>query len=117
MSTSFQDDDYAREKSLEVAKDKYAAERLCALMMELSEMHYSAAWLHDLEFLIWGDIKKDEGVQFAGGLSWASELLLKQHAKEAGGWWYFTMEHGELFEPAEEFQKRYDAWKLERPTR
>lgn len=92
------------------------AEDLRELMGDLSRHYWSATWLVDLEYILWGvatgdrtwsprDVTDDE----AQRLGWL--------ANECGGWWSWARgEGGARFVPMGEWLTMYEAWKARLAT-
>lgn len=71
--------------------DLAAARELRALMSEVSEDHYAAGWLVNLEFILWRLIfeNTEEGFGF-GPLSFENRSRLIELTHRCQGWWIYS---------------------------
>jgi hypothetical protein len=88
-----------------------AGASLLALMQTISEDHYCAGWLTNLEFRIWARVTGDDVSRF--GLSALSEHTIQQlrdFSEHAGGWWIWRDQEN-VFIPLNEWCALYAAQK------
>jgi hypothetical protein len=79
----------AREASLKMALDPYAAEALDLLMRDISENKWCAVWDCELEYTLWEQINGD-GFKAGIGHVRAEDMAQLRHlSKKAGGWWTY----------------------------
>lgn len=93
--------------------DRTAAELLRLLMSELSQEHYCAGWLTDLEHHLWEIAKapKGRGKFGFGEVERKWRLALHQLADYSQGWWIHTGGGGEKFVALAECKRIHQAWK------
>lgn len=65
---------------------EYAAKLLEELMSEISEDHYCAGWMGDLEYDLWRMMASNDHHYGLCRVSDESIKLLRQYAEDAGGW-------------------------------
>lgn len=79
---------------------------LKSLMSEISEEHWCAGWLIDLEYILWEAVEGISQSTYDGKVS-----ELKDLRDGCNGWWYFDSINGNMFENIEDFKIRYNKWK------
>lgn len=97
------------EKEYQKSKDVHCAKRLAERMSDISEDHYCAGWLNDLEFTLWSML---QGGDRSFGFSDVSECdlnELKELYDRAGGWWAWEKDKRcKTFMVTEEWVKYYE---------
>lgn len=81
---------------------EYAKELLRIEMSEISEDHYAAGWMSNLEYELWEIVLKGGGEYGMGVVDPEMVSRLKQFAADAGGWWTH-----ERFVPMDEWHVMY----------
>jgi hypothetical protein len=91
IEAAWKDMEPAARRSLEAAKDQDAAAVLCWFMAELSEEHWFAGWLIDLEFYLWELLQKGPPDPALLGCVTEPDIAeLKNLHERAGGWWQWS---------------------------
>lgn len=96
-------------------QDVEAAILLLSLMSEISEDHYCAGWLINLEFILWETIFESPNKYFGDSpISIANIAKLLELTYRCQGWWTWSDDQkGETFLPYEEWLPIYsESWKL-----
>ena len=80
------------------------------LMREISETAWSAGWMQDLEYSLWGYLENGSGAY--GHMEIDDDLIrrLDDLSREAGGWFVYGPS-GEQFVPLDRWKELYRAWK------
>lgn len=69
-------------------------------MENISELGYSAGWMHGLEYELWEAIWLEGEIQYGEYLISANEIkLLKFLAVQSRGWWQWSDGLGPVFKP------------------
>lgn len=99
-----------REAALARSLDRDAAGSLAVLMSEISEDHYCASWLVDLEFILWGMLQGgDRGFGFSD-VAEEEIAALRRLSEKCGGWLAWREEAGgEMFVTLDEWAPQYAA--------
>ena len=90
-------DRVVQQAALRVALDESAACQLAGLISEISEDHFSAGWLHGLEFTLWNMLHGDDRRFGMGKVSQENIDRLRHLHEKCGGWWRWDETHGEMF--------------------
>jgi hypothetical protein len=83
---------------------------LLGMMTGISEDHWSAGWLKDLELELW-QARQDGGpFEYGHGVVTQRQCaLLRLLSDEAGGWWVFDMGAGPVFLSMNQWRARLAA--------
>ena len=89
---------------------------LAEYMSEISELAYCAGWMHDLEYMLWRIIVCDENDRLYGRyeLSDADIGRLRLLSDKCKGWIYFDEVEEEKWISNDDWNKKYNQWKLGR---
>ncbi len=103
--------------SLEKSKNIVYANVLKTLMSKISEDHFCAGWLVDLEYKLWSMVidRSAENRDFGFGEVLLEQVdVLSELNLKSGGWWYWAESDtkqgyngGELFVTTEEWLEMY----------
>ena len=80
---------------------------LADYMSYLSERAYSAAWIEDLEFILWAQVVGPSVTSTRLALAEQEKVELRRLANLCGGWIVFDETSEETFLPLEQWTARY----------
>lgn len=88
-----------------------AALTLLGFMEDISEEYWAAAWLTDLESMLWKLVQGDRG---AVGHPWPAidedAILLRRLSEMCHGWWAWDeARHDVVFVPLDDWRRRIEA--------
>ena len=92
------------------SKETLAAACLMELMSEISESHYCASWMRDLEYNLWSMLQGGSRKYGLGEVSEEEINLLKNLSDTCNGWWVWVgdgIDSGEVFVTIDEWDEIY----------
>lgn len=85
---------------------EHSKRELLNKMCEISEAHWCAGWMSNLEFDLWKIWDKKDKSYGMGRVSDEDCALLKQLSEDCGGWFMWDNELGSVFVTTGEFKAR-----------
>jgi hypothetical protein len=95
---------------------EYARKLLVQKMGDISEDHWAASWLIDMEYSLWGIMQGDRTPDFGmGAITDQEKRELSELCGDAGGWFYFDEKTMKTFVPLFKWLEMYAAWRAKKP--
>jgi hypothetical protein len=84
-----------------------AATGLLTLMEDISEAHYCAGWMSDLEYSLWRIVQGGDPLYGMFPISEERVEALRWLSDQAGGWWTWDDKDGEKFVPLHQWRPMF----------